>query len=118
MKRWIILVTLSGILSLVVAHAAPHGGDIAVGVTLSLTGKYAKFGKEELNGMQMWVEDLNARGALLGRKVKLVHYDDKSDRKESARLYEHLITEDKVDLLLGPYSSGLTEGSIRYLSNR
>lgn len=108
MKRWIILVASLGILSLVAAHAAPRGGDISVGVTVSLTGKYAKFGKEELNGIQMWVEDLNSRGALLGRKVRVVHYDDKSDRKESARLYERLITKDRVDLLLGPYSSGLT----------
>ncbi|MEE8428429.1 MAG: amino acid ABC transporter substrate-binding protein, partial [Gammaproteobacteria bacterium] len=108
MKRWPLFIVLLGLLALTVAHAASRAGDITVGVTVSLTGKYAKFGKEELNGMQMWVEDLNARGALLGRKVRLVHYDDRSDRKESARLYERLITKDKVDLLLGPYSSGLT----------
>ena len=106
MKRWSLFIVLLGLLSLTVAHAASRAGDITVGVTVSLTGKYAKFGEEELNGMQMWVEDLNARGALLGRKVRLVHYDDRSDRKTCAGLYERLITRDKVDLLLGPYSSG------------
>jgi len=45
---------------------------------------------------------------LLGRKVEIVYYDDKSDAATSARLYERLINEDKVDLLLGPYSSDLT----------
>ena len=56
----------------------------------------------------MWADDLNGRGALLGRKVELVYYDDESDPHKSFQLYERLITEDKVDLLLGPYSSPLT----------
>lgn len=91
-------------------HAEPTDSQakIRVGVTLSLTGDYAAPGRDELEGIRMWVDDLNARGSLLGRKVELVHYDDKSDPVTSARLYEQLITGDKVDLLLGPYSSGIT----------
>jgi branched-chain amino acid transport system substrate-binding protein len=82
--------------------------DIKVGITVSLTGDYADFGREEYQGAQMWVGDINARGGLLGRTVELVYYDDESDPETSARLYERLITKDKVDLLLGPYSSDLT----------
>ena len=87
---------------------SPAKEDIKVGITVSLTGDYADFGREEYQGAQMWVGDINARGGLLGRKVELVYYDDESDPETSARLYERLISEDKVDLLLGPYSSDVT----------
>jgi branched-chain amino acid transport system substrate-binding protein len=56
----------------------------------------------------MWAHDVNARGALLGREVEIVSYDDQSVPATSARLYEKLISEDKVDLLIGPYASDVT----------
>jgi branched-chain amino acid transport system substrate-binding protein len=109
MKFRAFLAVLLGLLSLVgVQHHALSAETIRVGATLSLSGEFANLGQEELNGMQMWVGDLNTRGALLGRKVELIHYDDRSSPETSARLYERLITEDKVDLLLGPYSSDIT----------
>jgi branched-chain amino acid transport system substrate-binding protein len=86
---------------------------IRVGVTASLTGAYAKLGQDQLSGIRMWADDINARGALLGRKVEIVHYDDASDPEKSAALYERLITQDKVDLLLGPYSSDITLAASR-----
>lgn len=86
---------------------------IKVGVTVSLSGHYAAPGSEQLQGIQMWAHDLNARGALLGRPVEIVYYDDKSDAETSEALYERLVSEDKVDLLLGPYSSGLTLAASR-----
>ncbi len=89
-------------------HTAPAAEPIRVGATVALSGEYAVLGRALLEGMQMWVHDLNARGALLGRKVALVSHDDGSDPDRCARLYERLITQDKVDLLLGPYSSELT----------
>ncbi|MGB5623469.1 MAG: amino acid ABC transporter substrate-binding protein [Gammaproteobacteria bacterium] len=88
--------------------AAEPAPPIRVGVTVSLSGKFAVLGKDELQGMQMWADDVNRRGALLGRKVVIVHYDDESDPDKSAELYERLITTDKVDLLLGPYGSDIT----------
>ena len=51
---------------------------IKVGTTQALTGHYKEFGAEQLNGLKMWVDDVNARGSLLGRRVELVHYDDGS----------------------------------------
>jgi len=88
--------------------AAEPAPPIRVGVTISLSGEFAVLGRDELQGMQMWADDLNRRGALLGRKVEIVHYDDESDPDKSAELYERLITTDKVDLLLGPYGSDIT----------
>ncbi len=81
---------------------------IKVGIATSLSGKYKKFGTEQYRGVKMWVEDINERGALLDRPVKLIVYDNRSDREICASHYETLITEDKVDLLIGPYSSGMT----------
>ena len=107
-RVWGWLAVLLALAGTVTVQAAPEGEPIRVGVTASLTGRLAAPGQEQLEGMQMWAQDLNGRGALLGRPVELVYYDDKSDPATSARLYEKLITQDKVDLLLGPYSSDLT----------
>lgn len=87
---------------------AQEAAPIKVGVTASLSGRLAEPGSAQLEGLQMWAQDLNARGALLGRRVEVVHYDDKSDPDTSAGLYERLINQDKVDLLIGPYSSDIT----------
>jgi branched-chain amino acid transport system substrate-binding protein len=89
--------------------ALPQSRDpIKVGVTTSLTGSLADFGTLQRNGMKMWADDINDRGALLGRPVQLVVYDDGSDAANVKRLYEKLITQDKVDFLISPYSSNLT----------
>jgi branched-chain amino acid transport system substrate-binding protein len=106
--RWSIyhLVTAALLLVAVPGHAAEP--PIRVGTTQSLSGQFEAFGKAQLEGLMMWVDDINARGSLLGRRVELVHYDDHSDAARSAWLYKKLINEDQVDLLIGPYSSELT----------
>lgn len=93
------------------ASCCPIG--ITIGTSVSLTGKYAKSGKELLNGYTMWVEELNARGGLFGTSVKLIYEDDESDPAKSAAIYERMIKEENVDLLLGPYSSGITIAASR-----
>lgn len=106
---WLVIATSLAMLTMTATLAAEQApGPIRVGMTVSLSGEYEAPGKDELAGAQMWASDLNGRGALLGRKVEIVYYDDKSDAATSARLYERLINVDKVDLLLGPYSSDLT----------
>ncbi len=100
--------TLLGALWLLLAPVTQAVDEIKIGLTVSLSGDLAELGQQQLQGMQMWEEDVNARGALLGRPVKLIYYDDRSDPGTSARLYEGLINEDRVDLLLGPYSSDIT----------
>lgn len=82
--------------------------EIVIGASVAQTGKYSRTGQEQLNGIRMWLEDVNAMGGLLGKSVRLVHYDDKSRPAMGTDLYEKLITDDKVHLLFGPYSSGIT----------
>jgi branched-chain amino acid transport system substrate-binding protein len=88
--------------------AAAQDNEIRVGASVALTGKYARTGQEQLQGFLIWVEEVNARGGLLGRQVVLKYYDDESKPETGAKLYEKLITDDKVDLLIGPYSSSVT----------
>ena len=110
---------LSGVMVAVFAatvlFAAPASADhrpgnvVVMGGTLSLTGRHAVATDRVLKARKLYVEELNARGGLLGHKVELKIYDDKSDRRTAIELYEKLITEDKVDLVLGPYSSYLAD---------
>src|SRR5881409_4490411 len=86
-------------------------GPIRIGASLSLTGTYAKLGKNQHEGYQLCEKDLNAKGGLLGRKVQFAVYDDQSMPATAVRLYEKLITEDKVDAIMGPYSSPVTEAA-------
>ncbi len=92
--------------------AADAQGPIRIGASLSLTGTYAKLGKNQHEGYQLCEKDLNAKGGLLGRKVQFVVYDDQSMPPTGVRLYEKLITEDKVDAVMGPYSSPITEAVV------
>jgi len=78
---------------------------IRIGVALSQSGNLADSAKLYFNGVELWRDQVNARGGLLGRQVELVVYDDRSDPATAARLYEKLITDDNVDLLFGPWGS-------------
>jgi branched-chain amino acid transport system substrate-binding protein len=91
------------------AYAAPaYAADpMKVGVSLSLTGGVASNGKQILMALELWREDVNAKGGLLGRPVELVYYDDQSSPSNVPALYTKLITVDKVDLLLGPYATNM-----------
>ncbi|MEZ5501225.1 MAG: ABC transporter substrate-binding protein [Halioglobus sp.] len=81
---------------------------IRIGTTQSLTGHYRDQGIEQLRGLQMWAADVNSRGALLGRPVEIVSYDDGSRDAGTVAGFTKLLEQDKVDLLVGPYSSSLT----------
>ena len=83
--------------------------EVLLGGAISQTGRYAEPAGRQVNSIKLWVDEVNGRGGLLGHKIVLRLLDDKSDTQTSIKLYEKLITEDKVDLLLAPYSSGITE---------
>jgi branched-chain amino acid transport system substrate-binding protein len=83
--------------------------EVLLGGAISQTGQYAEPAGRQVNSIKLWVDEVNARGGLLGHKVVVRLLDDKSDTQTAIKLYEKLITEDKVDLLLAPYSSGITE---------
>ncbi len=82
---------------------------IRIGASLSLTGTYAALGQNQQRGYQLCAKRVNERGGVLGRKIEFVLYDDQSAPATAVRLYEKLITQDKVDALMGPYSSPITE---------
>src|ERR687888_1963585 len=83
---------------------------IRIGASMSLTGKqYAVQGNYGREGYLLCQKHVNAQGGVLGRLIELVIYDDGSDEKTAVRLYEKLIAEDKVDAVLGPYSSAITD---------
>ncbi len=82
---------------------------IKIGASMSVTGTYAKPGTYQKQGYDVCIDELNAKGGILGRKVELVIYDDQSQPATAVRLYEKLITEDKVDAVMGPYSSAVSE---------
>lgn len=102
---------IAGVLAVVSmcgALAAHAANDLVIGTSLSLSGQYSASAEYQLQGYQSWVDDVNQRGGLLGRKVQLKYYDDRSDPATGVRLYEKLIVEDKVNVIMGPYSSPVT----------
>lgn len=96
------------------SEPCPAASDpIRIGATVSLEGRYESLSYMVRNGYQLWVNEMNDMGGLLGRKIKLILYDDKSRADLVIDLYEKLIVEDKVDLVLSPYGSTLTMAAAR-----
>jgi len=100
------------------AEEAPMevAGTVKIGAAVSETGKYAREGKDTRQGYNVWLDWVNNEkgGIQIGDKmykVEIVYYDDEGDPDTTAKLVEKLITEDEVDFLLGPYSSGLTKSA-------
>jgi branched-chain amino acid transport system substrate-binding protein len=88
----------------------PDRQSLRIGATMSITGKaYSIQGGYGREGYLLCQKHLNAQGGLLGRTVEILIYDDESDEKTAARLYERLIAEDNVDAILGPYGTAITE---------
>ena len=86
---------------------------ILIGTSLSLTGDFSADGQAFLKGYQLWVHDVNASGGLLGRKVKLIYLNDRSDPGQVVTNYTTLISTNHVDLTFGPFSSLLTTPASR-----
>src|SRR3954471_1824108 len=79
---------------------------IRIGSTLALTGPLSATAQIHKLVGEIYVDDLNKRGGLLGRRIEWVLKDDQSKPDLARTLYEQLITSDKVDLLMGPYATG------------
>ena len=83
---------------------------IRIGASMSITGKaYSVQGGYGREGYLLCQKHVNAQGGVLGRPIEFVIYDDASDEKTASILYEKLIAEDKVDAVLGPYGSAITD---------
>jgi branched-chain amino acid transport system substrate-binding protein len=82
---------------------------IKIGISVSLSGDFSADGKATQQGYQLWADNVNKNGGLLGRKVQLEFANDASDTNQVVTNYQKFIATDKVDLVLGPYSTLLTK---------
>jgi len=98
------------------AAAKVEGDTIVLGAAVSLTGKYSTNGKNTKDGYELAVNRLNEMGGVKvggkSYKLKVVYYDDESTPARAAQLAERLISQDGVQFMLGPYSSGLTKAIV------
>jgi branched-chain amino acid transport system substrate-binding protein len=115
--RWLVAALMAaGVLALVAAGCGGDdddsaskgdggGGTIKIGASLPLTGEFSEPGKAAQQGYKVWEAITNEKGGLLGRKVQMVIKDDASNQNTIVADYNALISKDKVDLLLGTFSS-------------
>src|SRR5262245_24999427 len=109
-RRPAVASSLLSLLAFIASVPSVAQPPIRVGATMSITGTaYYVQGNYGREGYLLCQKHVNARGGVLGRPIELVILDDQSDEKTAARLYEKLIVEDKVDAILGPYGSAITE---------
>jgi len=85
---------------------------IRIGASLSQTGSLATLGQNRLRGYQLCVKRANEKGGVLGRRIELIVEDDQSKAPTAVAIYEKLITQDKVDAVLGPFSSAIVEAVV------
>jgi branched-chain amino acid transport system substrate-binding protein len=95
----------AAIAALLLSSSARAAEPARIGVALSQTGNLADSAAPYFNGLDLWREQANARGGLGGRPIEFVVYDDRSDPATAARLYERLITSDKVDFVISSLGS-------------
>jgi branched-chain amino acid transport system substrate-binding protein len=94
-----------GVLVLAATATAFAQQPIKIGHSMPQTGPLGGGGKAALLALQMWRDDVNARGGLLGRKVELISYDDQGNPALTPGIYTKLLDIDKVDLLIAPYAT-------------
>jgi branched-chain amino acid transport system substrate-binding protein len=102
------LVGIVAIAGMVLGGAGAWAAEpVKIGMSMALTGSLAGTGKAALLATQMWVEDVNAKGGLLGRPAQLICYDDQSNPSTVPGIYTKLIDVDKVDLVVSGYATNI-----------
>ncbi len=91
---------------------AQGGAPVKIGFSMALTGPLAPNGKQALLGAQIWQEEVNAKGGLLGRHVELVNYDDQSNPATIPGIYTKLLDVDKCDLVVSGYATNMVAPAI------
>jgi branched-chain amino acid transport system substrate-binding protein len=91
---------------------AQGAAPIKIGFSMALTGPLAANGKQALLGAQIWQDEVNAKGGLLGRQVQLVNYDDQSNPSTVPGIYTKLLDVDKVDLIVSGYATNMVAPAI------
>ncbi|VBB07507.1 Hypothetical protein LUCI_2756 [Lucifera butyrica] len=113
-KRWLTSLTVAVVAAMLTLFVGGCGGssggsadskEIKIGGNFEMTGGIANFGKQTVNGIELAFKQANAAGGVLGKQLKLIVADNKSEPSEAANAITKLITEDKVVTVLGPVSS-------------
>jgi branched-chain amino acid transport system substrate-binding protein len=98
------------------SHDSTATTPLVIGISLSLSGDFSDPGKAAMRGYQLWAQEVNKGGGVLGRKVTLKIVDDTSSPNQVVTNYQNLISRDKVDLVFGPFSTLLTAPAARVAS--
>ena len=107
LKRALVLAAAAALLAAPATRPAGAAEPIRIGFGMALTGGLAANGKSALVAMQIWRDDINAKGGLLGRPVELIFYDDQSNPSTVPGIYTKLLDVDKVDLVVGGYATNM-----------
>ncbi len=109
LQRWLTRSLAAIALAGAVAFAAPVQANdtIKIGFSMALTGGLAGAGKGALIAMQVWAEDVNAKGGLLGKQVELIYYDDQTNPANVPGIYAKLLDVDEVDFVVSGYGTNL-----------
>ncbi|MGD0023100.1 MAG: amino acid ABC transporter substrate-binding protein [Xanthobacteraceae bacterium] len=117
-RRDTLAIAGTALAALTVPAAAQSAQPIKIGFSMALSGGLGAGGKAALLSYQLWAEDVNARGGLLGRKVELVFYDDQSNPSGVPAIYNKLLDIDKVDLVLSGYATVPTAAAMPVVMQR
>jgi branched-chain amino acid transport system substrate-binding protein len=98
---------IAGLVAAPAPATAQSGDPIKIGYSMALTGPLAPNGKQTLLGTKIWEDEINAKGGLLGRPVKLINYDDQSNPATVPGIYTKLLDVDKVDLVVSGYATNM-----------
>jgi branched-chain amino acid transport system substrate-binding protein len=110
-----LVAALAVLLTRLGSAATADAKPIRIGFSMSLTGGVAVNGKQLLLALEIWRDDVNGKGGLLGRPVEFVYYDDQSNPAMVPGIYTKLIDVDKVDLTIGPYATNMVAPAIPVL---
>jgi len=101
----LVIATLATILVIIQTQTTKKSNEIRIGVLTSSTGESARYGQGVLNGIQMAVEEINSRGGVAGKRVRLIVEDDASDTSRAVSAFRKLASVDNVPVIIGPISS-------------
>jgi branched-chain amino acid transport system substrate-binding protein len=117
-KGTVALLAATTLLAAVGVAPALAADPVKIGFSMGLTGANAPNGKQLIVALEMWREDVNAKGGLLGRPVQFVYFDDQTLPQNEPGIYTKMIDVDKVDLLLGPYGTNQIAAALPVLAQR
>lgn len=107
-RIWLIIAVAVVVAAIILIPKGPSSKTITLGATFPLTGEVASYGQKAKNGITLAVDEMNAKGGVLGRQVKVDFQDDRNDKKEAVSIVTKFATVDKVPVVFGSAGSGVT----------